>query len=106
MGYSFLRSLDKILRVKLCLGERPEVFLEEEPMPTLKALREEALLRQAVLADRCGVTVQTIYYWEGGVTVPRLSHMRKLVEALHKTPAEIREAIQATAREKKDWAAA
>ena len=70
-------------------------------MPTLKALREEALLSQAELADRCGVTVQTIYYWERGETVPRLSHIRKLVEALHKTPAEIREAIQATAKEKK-----
>lgn len=70
-------------------------------MPTLKALREEALLSQAELADRCGVTVQTIYYWERGVTVPRLGHIRKLVEALHQTPAEIRQAIQATAKEKK-----
>lgn len=75
-------------------------------MPTLKALREEALLSQAELADRCGVTVQTIYYWERGVTVPRLGHIRKLVEALDKTPAEIREAIQGTAKEKKVRAAA
>ena len=72
----------------------------------LKALREDALLSQAELADRCGVTAQTIYYWERGVTVPRLGHIRKLVEALHKTPAEIREAIQATAKEKKDRVAA
>ena len=70
-------------------------------MPTLKELREDALLSQEELARLCGVSIQTVYYWERGATTPRLKHLRKLVGALGKTPAEIREAIKGTAERRK-----
>ena len=71
-------------------------------MTTLQDLREQALLSRAELARLCGVSHQAIYYWEHGESAPRIDHIRKLVEALHKTPEEIRAAIKAS---QKDWAA-
>jgi transcriptional regulator with XRE-family HTH domain len=73
-------------------------------MATLQELREQALLSRAELATLCGVSHQSIYYWEHGESEPRINHIRKLVEALHKTPEEIRAAIKAS-QEQKDWAA-
>lgn len=78
-----------------------------EPMATLQELREQALLSRAELAKLCGVSHQAIYYWEHGESAPRIDHIRKLVEALHKTPEEIRASLKETQEraEKQDWAA-
>lgn len=69
-------------------------------MQTLKDLREAAFLTQAELAQKCGVSVQTVYSWEKGETVPRFAHIRKLAEVLGKAPQEIFEAVQETKKER------
>ena len=69
-------------------------------MRTLKDLREGAFLTQAELAQKCGVSVQAVYAWEKGDTVPRFAHIRKLAEVLGKTPQEIFEAVQETKKER------
>ncbi len=65
-------------------------------MPTLKELRERAMLSQSELAKLCAVTPNTIYYWESGRTQPRLMQQRKLVEALKCTPDELWAALKET----------
>ena len=65
-------------------------------MPTLKALREEAALTQVELAESCGVSEMTVYYWEQGQKRPRPGNVRKLAEALHTTRKTILEAVQET----------
>lgn len=66
-------------------------------MPTLRDLREDALMTQAEFARACNVSQQTVSEWENGRVVPSIKNRRKLVEVLGKTPKEVREAIQATA---------
>lgn len=68
-------------------------------MPTLKQLREEAVLTQPELGQLCQVSKQTIWGWETGVVTPRPSHIRKLAEVLGKSVVEIREALQASKEE-------
>jgi transcriptional regulator with XRE-family HTH domain len=75
-------------------------------MPTLRELREEALLTQVELAQACGVSHQAVWEWEHGSTKPSIRNRRKLVEVLKLTPKELREAIEATAEEAKKRPAA
>ncbi len=75
-------------------------------MPTLRDLREDALLTQAELAEACGVSAQTVSEWENARVIPSIRNRRKLVETLRKTPKEVKEAIQATAEAAKKEAAA
>jgi DNA-binding XRE family transcriptional regulator len=65
-------------------------------MPTLAQLRERAMLAQSEVAALCGVATHTVYYWEAGRRVPRLKQQRRLVEALHCTPDELRAALKET----------
>lgn len=74
-------------------------------MPTLRDLREEAVLTREELAAKCGVSPQAIYYWERGESIPRPRHIRKLAEVFNKSLAEIRQAIQDTAAQKERPAA-
>jgi transcriptional regulator with XRE-family HTH domain len=67
-------------------------------MPTLKRLREEALLSQTELAQLCGVSRHTIWKWEHGQGAPSPAHRRKLVEIFRKEPKELLEAIETTAK--------
>ncbi len=75
-------------------------------MPTLKRLREEAMLTQEELARACGVSRQAVMKWEHGQARPSMPVRRKLVEVLGKTPKEVLEALDATAAEAKKVAAA
>lgn len=75
-------------------------------MPTLKRLREEAMLTQEELARACGVSRQAVVKWEHAQARPSMAIRRKLVEVLGKTPKEVLEAIDATAEEAKKCAAA
>jgi DNA-binding XRE family transcriptional regulator len=75
-------------------------------MPTLKRLREEAMLTQEELAHACGVSRQAVVKWEHGQSRPSIPIQRKLVEVLGKTPREVLEAIDATAEQAKKRAAA
>lgn len=75
-------------------------------MPTLRELREEAMLTQAELAALCGVSKQAIWEWENAYARPSMAHRRKLVEVLRREPKEITDAIKATAEEAKEQAAA
>ncbi len=65
-------------------------------MPTLQKLRELAVLTQAELAEKVGVSVTTISHWETGSKRPRASNIRKLAEALAVTPREVLAAINET----------
>ena len=51
-------------------------------MPSLRRLRLEAGLSQESLAERAGVTSQTIYELERGLRRARPSTMRKIAQAL------------------------
>jgi transcriptional regulator with XRE-family HTH domain len=62
-------------------------------MPTLQKLRELAVLTQAELAERVGVSVTTISHWETGSKRPRASNIRKLAEVLSVNPREVLAAI-------------
>jgi transcriptional regulator with XRE-family HTH domain len=62
-------------------------------MPTLQKLRELAVLTQAELAEKIGVSVTTISHWETGSKRPRASNIRKLAEVLSVTPREVLAAI-------------
>jgi transcriptional regulator with XRE-family HTH domain len=62
-------------------------------MPTLQKLRELAVLTQAELAEKVGVSVTTISHWETGNKRPRASNIRKLAEVLSVTPREVLAAI-------------
>lgn len=69
-------------------------------MPSLKNLREAAFLTQAELAEKCGVSEQTVWAWEKGAATPRFRHIRKLAEVLGKQPAEIAAAVQEAKKER------
>lgn len=75
-------------------------------MPTFKRLREEALLTQEELARACGVSRQAVVKWEHGHSRPSIPLLRKLVEVLGRTPKEVLDALDATAKEAKKRAAA
>jgi len=62
-------------------------------MPTLQKLRELAVLTQAELAEKVGVSVTTISHWETGSKRPRASNIRKLAEVLSVTPRDVLAAI-------------
>jgi transcriptional regulator with XRE-family HTH domain len=64
-------------------------------MKTLREARTERLLTLRELADRAGVAFSTIYLIENGKSVPRLSMVRKLADALGVTPGEIAEFAEA-----------
>lgn len=70
-------------------------------MPTLKEMRDEAILTQEELAQRVGVTKMTIYSWERGETGPRPAHIRKLAEVLGQDPKVVRAASLAVQKEYK-----
>ncbi len=65
-------------------------------MPTLQKLRVLAVLTQAELAEKVGVSVTTISHWETGSKRPRASNIRKLAQALDMSPSEILTAIEET----------
>jgi repressor LexA len=62
-------------------------------MPTLQKFREVAVLTQAELAERVGVSVTTISHWETGSKRPRVSNIRKLAEVLGVTSQDILAAL-------------
>ena len=68
-------------------------------MPTLKQLRERALLSQSELAELCGVNPHTISFWERGVSRPLTRYQRKLVEALHCSADDLLQALEETRKE-------
>jgi transcriptional regulator with XRE-family HTH domain len=55
----------------------------------LKAIRTHRLLTQRELAEKVGVSWQTVSEWESGRQQPRMMHLRKLCEALEVTPDEL-----------------
>jgi transcriptional regulator with XRE-family HTH domain len=65
-------------------------------VPTLRELREAAILTQIELAHQCGVSKQTIWEWENGKARPRPSHIRQLATVLGKSPAEVLDAVKTT----------
>lgn len=69
-------------------------------MPTLKDLRERALLSQNELAALCNVRQHTVSFWETGISRPQAEHRRALVWALHCMPEELLAALQATREER------
>jgi transcriptional regulator with XRE-family HTH domain len=62
----------------------PEVTVER-----LKAIRTNRLLTQKELAEKVGVSWQTVSEWESGRQQPRMSHLRKLCEVLEVTADEL-----------------
>lgn len=48
----------------------------------LKKLREERKIPATQLAKKIGISPQTIYQWEWGVSEPRLSYLVWLADAL------------------------
>jgi transcriptional regulator with XRE-family HTH domain len=78
-------------------------------MPTLRDLRDRALLSQSELAGLCHVRQHTVSLWETGQSSPQAEHRRALVQALHCSPEELLAALQATreareARERREQA--
>jgi transcriptional regulator with XRE-family HTH domain len=65
-------------------------------MATLRELRELAILTQAELAQKIGVSTTSISHWETGSKRPRPTHIRKLAAALGVTAQEILAAIKET----------
>lgn len=65
-------------------------------MPSLKDLRDRALLSQGELARAVGVNRQTIHSWESGRWQPKPEYRRKLVEVLKCTPDELLAALKET----------
>lgn len=69
---------------------------EELSMPTLRQLREQAVLTQAEVAEKIGVSVTTISHWETGSKRPRVGNIRKLAETLGITPQDVLAAVNQT----------
>lgn len=69
-------------------------------MPTLRDLREEAVMTQTEFAEACGLSQQTISGWETGRAIPSMKNRRKLAEVLGKPPHDILAAIKATQAQK------
>jgi transcriptional regulator with XRE-family HTH domain len=55
----------------------------------LRTLRRRRFLTQKELAEKVGVSYQTIQAWEGGKSHPRLRHIPRLAEALGVEPATL-----------------
>ncbi len=70
-------------------------------MATLRDLRELAMLSQTELAQRVGVSKQSVWEWEHGEAKPAPVHRRKLLEVLGVTPRELLDAIAETAKQAK-----
>jgi transcriptional regulator with XRE-family HTH domain len=70
-------------------------------MPTVKQLRDLAILTQAELAEEVGVSVTTISHWETGSKRPRASNIRKLAKVLGVSPQEVLAAINETSSQQK-----
>ena len=58
-------------------------------MEQLRALRRQRFLTQKELAEKVGVSYQTIQAWEAGKSQPRLRHIPKLADALGVAPTEL-----------------
>lgn len=56
---------------------------------TLKNRRIELNIKQEIVAEEMGVTVQTIYKWEKGTTEPKASQVSKLSKVLKLSEREI-----------------
>ena len=65
-------------------------------MPTLRELRENAVLTQDELAEKVGVTPAAISHWETGSKRPRAKNIRGLAAALGVTPQDILAALKET----------
>lgn len=70
-------------------------------MPTLKDLRERALLSQIELSRVIGVTHDAVYSWESGRKQPKPEHRRKLVEVLRCSPDDLLAALKETKERRK-----
>jgi transcriptional regulator with XRE-family HTH domain len=62
---------------------------------SLRAVRADRLLSIRALAQQAGVAPSTVYLIETGRTVPRLSVVRRLAQALDVAPASVDEFQQA-----------
>ena len=71
-------------------------------MPTLKDLREMALLSQSELAKLCNVQKQAVWHWENGVSRPSAEHQRQLVKIFNCTPGELLAALKETQKLRKE----
>lgn len=58
-------------------------------MERLKAIRTRRLLTQKELAEKIGVSWQTVSEWESGRQQPRMQHLRKLCTVLEVSPDEL-----------------
>lgn len=67
---------------------------EKRAMPTLKQLRELAMLTPDEVAKACGVTRQSVWKWEHGIAKPSIPIRRKLVEIFGVSPSELIQAIE------------
>jgi DNA-binding XRE family transcriptional regulator len=67
-----------------------------QQMPTLKELRERAILSQGELANAIGVHRRTIIAWELGEFKPRPKQQRLLIEIFRCTPEEFLAALRET----------
>lgn len=65
-------------------------------MPTLKDLRERAMMSQSEVAAACGVHPHTISFWETGYSRPTPVHQRSLVKILNCQPEELLAALKET----------
>ncbi len=63
-------------------------------MPTLRQLREEAVLTQAELAELVGFAVTAISHWETGNKRLRAANIRSLAKAFAVRPQEVLAAIR------------
>jgi transcriptional regulator with XRE-family HTH domain len=61
-------------------------------LPALRRLRDRATLTQLELAERSGVSRETVARAEVGLVAPRPSTIRKLAAALRVRPHQLREA--------------
>jgi DNA-binding transcriptional regulator YiaG len=73
-----------------------ESAARQEPGPTLRELREWAVLTQEELARLVGISVTTVSHWETGSKLPRSSKVQKLALALEVDPQEVIAAIRRT----------
>jgi transcriptional regulator with XRE-family HTH domain len=71
-------------------------------MSTLRQLREQAVLTQAEIAEKIGVSVTTISHWETGSKRPRAGNIRKLAEVLGVTPQVVLAAVNQMASVRDD----
>lgn len=63
---------------------------------TFKRARRMAMLDQADIAEKIGVTVQCVRRWERGETKPTPKHMKKLAEVLISIPIDyVRDLLEA-----------